>query len=114
MLESRAQSGLLVVADNSRIWPVLMHYGANVPSQALQLEPSGARSAPNLNGVVAALEKAIKRPGAKVWLIQYRPWESDPDGVLQKTLDGMSQLKEVHSWPGVTLRVYDASSPTSI
>ena len=110
MLESRAQPEPLVVVDNSRIWPVLMHYGANVPSQALQLEPSGARSAPNLNVVAAALEKVIKRPGAKIWLIQYRPWEADPDGVLQKTLDGMSQLKEVHSWPGVTLRVYDASS----
>lgn len=110
LLNSSFQPGSVLVANNSRIRPILLHYGARLPDNVLQLDPGPSRSAPNLNEIAAEVKRTIAQPGAKVWLIQYRSWESDPDFMLKAVLDESGQLMETQSWPGVSLRIYSSNS----
>jgi 4-amino-4-deoxy-L-arabinose transferase-like glycosyltransferase len=113
MLRADLGSRDTLVVANSNMFLVLQYYGVDVPSQALLLDPRGAQAAPDLRDAIAQLEQAMKRPDANVWLVEYRFWEVDPGHVLRATLDRLGQVKETHSWPGVSLRIYGPGSSSA-
>jgi hypothetical protein len=105
MLRTDFDPNNLLVVGNSRVLPLLQYYGTRVPDQTLYVDPNDT-VAHNLPKTVDELEHVIKQPEKNVWLIEYRAWESDPNHILQKTLDRLGRIQEVHSWPGVSLRIY--------
>ncbi len=56
-----------------------------------------------------ALALALSRrssPG-RTWLLVYRPWETDPAGVVESSLGAAGGLRTVAGWPGVRLLAAD-------
>jgi uncharacterized membrane protein len=106
MLNADLETNDLLVLGNSRMLNVLHYYGARLPGQMLYVEPSGLPVAHDLDHTVAELEKVLKYPEINIWLIQYRAWEVDSNHTLQTILDKWGRVKEAHSWPGVSLRIY--------
>jgi 4-amino-4-deoxy-L-arabinose transferase-like glycosyltransferase len=106
MLRTDFDPNSVLVVGNSRMWPVLKYYGAPVPDHGLYVNPSGTAIEHSLANTVAELGQVIKEPVKNIWLLEYRAWESDPDHVLRKTLNGLGRVQAVHSWPGVSLRIY--------
>jgi len=45
--------------------------------------------------------------GTRVWLVETRTWESDPDGELRQVLDDRAVVADHQQWPGVEIRRYD-------
>jgi 4-amino-4-deoxy-L-arabinose transferase-like glycosyltransferase len=106
MLSADLEPNDLLVLGNSRMLGVLHYYGARLPGQMLYVEPSGLPIAHNLDHTVAELKKVLEHPEINIWLIQYRAWEVDSNYTLQTILDKWGRVKEAHSWPGVSLRIY--------
>jgi 4-amino-4-deoxy-L-arabinose transferase-like glycosyltransferase len=100
----------LLVIGNGHLLPLLQYYGARVPDQTLYVDPSGRQIEHSVANTIAELQHVIKQPEKSIWLVEYRAWESDPDHVLQKTLNRLGRIQAVHSWHGVSLRIYRQDS----
>jgi 4-amino-4-deoxy-L-arabinose transferase-like glycosyltransferase len=110
MLATEFQPSDIMVMDNSRIWPVLLHYGAPTPTRILQIGSGRTPVSDSLHTADAEIQHLITDPGARIWLVQYRSWETDRQRVLQAILDKFGPATDVKSWPGVSLRIYRLSA----
>jgi hypothetical protein len=43
---------------------------------------------------------------AQLWLVEIRPWETDPQGIVKTVLDERQQLLEHKAFPGVDIYTY--------
>jgi len=101
--ERLGPSDVLVVSGDTAV-PVLGHYGFAVPSGALIVGAPGRGSAETLDRAMNSLERLKPSRGRRVWLLEFRSWESDPGGALRRWLDGNGEALFAGDWPGVALR----------
>lgn len=94
----------LLVLDNSRASPIFTYYGEPLSRSAVQI--AGIRN----DGVPTAMARKIstfaRQPGRRIWLIEYRPWETDPGGSVPRLIAAQSRFQQQYHWPGVSLRLY--------
>jgi mannosyltransferase len=81
-----------------RIYPIGFHFAGDATMTTAQM--------------IATLEQAPAQPGHRIWLIEYRPWESDLEGRLGQWLDMHASTLLTRSWPGVKVVCYTNESPT--
>jgi 4-amino-4-deoxy-L-arabinose transferase-like glycosyltransferase len=104
-------SGTLLIVENSwRIAPILAYYGARLPAEVLQSQQT--RSGRTPASVFRELNQLATEPSREVWLLEYRPWETDPTRSVRQRLDATAELKDEHKWVGVSLRRYRTLPPS--
>jgi mannosyltransferase len=65
---------------------------------------------PAPRGMAADLERAVARIGeghSRLWLVQVREWEYDPEGAAEKALQSKFGLLDEQDFPGVRVGLYD-------
>ena len=70
----------------------------------LPFEDLDARNATDRE-LTAALQ-AITRDRDRLWVVEIRPWERDPEGKIKAILDGRYDRIEHQDYPGVAIRSY--------
>jgi uncharacterized membrane protein len=100
----------LLIVNNSRIAPILAYYGSQLPAEALQNQ--GTTSGRTPASVLRELNQLAMEPSREVWLLEYRPWETDPTRSVRQRLDHTAELKDEHIWVGVSLRRYRTRPPS--
>ena len=90
-----------LIVDNSQIMPILTYYGAALPAKVLQI---GDAKTPE--SVLKEINQLTTEPSQEVWLLEYRPWETNSTPGVRQRLDAIAELIEKHEWVGVSLRGY--------
>ncbi|NUP74974.1 MAG: hypothetical protein HOQ07_10060 [Sinomonas sp.] len=99
VLKSQLQPGDVLILDNARAASTLDYYGWRcAPSDVAIGSADGAK------GAASALSSR-SGPGT-TWLLVFRPWETDPGGLVPAALGAGRAGELVGSWPGSTLTRY--------
>lgn len=93
-----------LVVGNSTAIPALRFYGWDCNSPRVLVIPSEAAAQ-----AFAREVSPTPDPTARTYLLTYRPWETDPRGVVRAALGNPLSGRTIGSWPGVTLEVFDGS-----
>jgi 4-amino-4-deoxy-L-arabinose transferase-like glycosyltransferase len=104
LLSAGRDAGILVVADNAHIQPVLLYYGASLPPDFLAID--NAIPGRTADAVLRDFDKRMAVPPVEIWLLQYRTWEADPEASLKSRVERVGSLIEKRDWPGVSLSRY--------
>lgn len=102
-LAQQMRPGDVLILDNSHSLASLEYYGWQcAPSDIVVSSPTGAQA-------VAASQTARTGAGS-TWLLIFRPWESDPRGVVPTSLDATGKGQTVGTWPGSSLTRYSGTA----
>jgi hypothetical protein len=104
LLSTERNAGILIVADNAHIEPVLLYYGASLPPDFLAID--NAIPGRTADVVLREFDKRMAVPPAEIWLLQYRTWEADPQASLKRRVERVGSLIEKRDWPGVSFSRY--------
>jgi uncharacterized membrane protein len=104
LLSTRREAGIFVVADNAHILPVLLYYGASLPSDFLAID--NAIPGHTADAVLRDFDKRMVVHPTEIWLLQYRTWEADPQASLKSRVERVGSLIEKRDWPGVSFSRY--------
>ncbi len=106
MLAHEMQPGDVFVMDNATATLSLDHYGWTCTGSTVVIHsPAGAGA--------AATELATRSGPGSTWLLLYRPWESDPSGLVPGALSSTGDGQLVGDWPGSALVRYEGTTPVS-
>jgi len=97
-LETTAQSkDIIVVVGNSTAFGY--YYKGNVP-----IETMNARGVEDhvLHGKLETVTQSRNR----LWLVEFRPWEADPNERIKRALDKIGRPIDHRIFPGVTIYSY--------
>jgi mannosyltransferase len=89
----------IVILSHTAVEP-LAFYGYDLPENALVVRRA------NLDEVSHQLRTRQPQNSARLWLLEYRAWESDPRQSLRTLLQRTRPLLVKCQWAGVDLRVY--------
>jgi uncharacterized membrane protein len=93
-----------LIVDNVRIIPIMAYYGVVLPPNAIKAyESVDGRFR---TSTAKQIEALARDPAQVIWLLEYRPWESDPHGELKRLLDSQAFLVHDYSWSGVSVYCY--------
>lgn len=106
VLVQQMQPGDVLVLDNSHATAPLEYYGWHcAPSDIVVSSSGGAQS------VAASL--SARTGSARTWLLVFRPWESDPQGLVPSALVGSGTGQVIGSWPGSSLMRFSGTAGES-
>jgi hypothetical protein len=104
-LAQQLQPGDVLILDNSHASASLEYYGWRCsPSDVVITSPDGAQA------VAGSLSS--RTGSGTTWLLIFRPWESDPGGLVAAALDASGNGQTVGSWPGTSLTRYTGTGRT--
>lgn len=107
LLKSELKPGDVLILSSHTAGEVLDVYGLPLPERTLTVaSASGDTAVPHSVGQTIATLDAEPAHG-RVWLLEYRIWESDPKHRLRAWLDEHGPAKLSREWPGVVLRRYE-------
>jgi hypothetical protein len=55
----------------------------------------------------------ITKTHDRIWLVEFRPWETDPNGKVKATLDNLAQRDAEKRFPGVQIHSYQVTDRRS-
>jgi len=98
----------ILAIDNARLLIPLRFYGAPVPKDAVVIDNKFWARTPEV--AIATLRTRLAHHASNVWLITYRPWESDPDRELSCWIEQHGQVTNQVLWSGTSLTAFSAVS----
>lgn len=104
LLSKERDTGVLLVADNAHIKPVLYYYGASLPVDFLAID--NALPDHTTDAVLRDFDHRMTEAPREIWLLQYRTWEADPQASLKTRIEQAASLVGKRDWPGVSLSRY--------
>ena len=102
LLRNDLPPNAVVILDCDWQLPILVHYGAPLPANLLQISPPRS----TLQAALKVADRFSLEGPRDVWLVEYRVWESDPTRRMRSRLDTTATLVDERNWPGVLLRRY--------
>jgi mannosyltransferase len=106
VLAHELRPGDVLVLDNARAASSLDYYGWRCAASDVVV-----RSAEGAKAVAAALSS--RAMSGTTWLLVFRPWETDPAGLVPAALDAGHGGQLAGSWPGSTLTRYPGTAVVS-
>jgi uncharacterized membrane protein len=100
-IEKNESDGELIICISSR--SVIEHYYSG-PNRVKELNPSFFSSSDIEERVERYLEEH-----AGVWYVLCRPWDTDPEDILRKTLESRGRCVGAWSFPGIRLLLFEKS-----
>lgn len=98
-LETMARPGDIILAVGNPT-ALQYYYNADLP---VVLVAGQAEKNPSL---VADKLLEVSKNHDRMWLVEIRPWETDPDGEVKTKLDELARLYDHKSFPGVQIYSY--------
>jgi 4-amino-4-deoxy-L-arabinose transferase-like glycosyltransferase len=65
------------------------------------------------NSVLDTNLRALVKQSGQLWIVEIRPWETDPEGNVKAALDNLSRAVQRASFPGVEIYSYQLSTRQS-
>ena len=82
----------------------LRFYGFEAPHDTYDFAPTLGGN--DTDRVLTSLEQLKEGPNRRIWLIEWRPWEGDPQGRLRQWLDRNAVPLLERAFPGIEVREY--------
>ena len=82
------------------------YYKGDLPIVSVGRQPTK-----NASGVAEDLQKLVKNHDS-LWVVEIRPWETDPKGSVKTALGQLDRLKQHKSFTGVDIYEYTPMEKT--